>query len=95
MRLEGKAALVTGSSGGIGHGIAVRLAREGASVVVNYRSNEQGAEDALAMIRPLLVSGARAVAIQADTSDRLEGERLLRFAAPDAANHDVAFTTSG
>ena len=95
MRLEGKAALVTGSSGGIGHGIAVRLAREGASVVVNYRSNEQGAEDALAMIRPLLVSGARAVAIQADTSDRLEGERLVRESVEQLGHLDVLVNNAG
>ncbi len=50
-RLEGKVALVTGSSGGIGQGIAVRLAAEGAKVVVNYRSNPQGAEETLEKIK--------------------------------------------
>ncbi|WP_341739354.1 glucose 1-dehydrogenase [Microcoleus sp. CAWBG640] len=50
-RLEGKVALVTGSSGGIGQGIAIRLAAEGAKVVVNYRSNPQGAEETLAQIQ--------------------------------------------
>jgi glucose 1-dehydrogenase len=39
MKLDGKVALVTGSSGGIGQGIAIRLTKEGAKVVVNYRSN--------------------------------------------------------
>ena len=51
MKLKGKVALVTGSSGGIGQGIAIRLAKEGAKVVVNYRSNPQGAEETLNAIK--------------------------------------------
>ncbi|MEE3717884.1 glucose 1-dehydrogenase [Tumidithrix elongata RA019] len=51
MKLEGKVALVTGSSGGIGQGIAIRLAQEGASVVVNYRSNPEGAEETLSKVK--------------------------------------------
>ncbi|WP_425216385.1 SDR family NAD(P)-dependent oxidoreductase [Tumidithrix helvetica] len=51
MKLEGKVALVTGSSGGIGQGIAIRLAKEGASVVVNYRSNPEGAEETLSKVK--------------------------------------------
>ncbi|AFY75095.1 dehydrogenase of unknown specificity, short-chain alcohol dehydrogenase like protein [Synechococcus sp. PCC 7502] len=53
MKLNGKVALVTGSSGGIGQGIAVRLAQEGAKVIVNYRSNPQGAEETLKEIKAL------------------------------------------
>jgi glucose 1-dehydrogenase len=51
MKLEGKVALVTGSSQGIGQAIAVRLAREGADIVINYRSNPEGAEDTLAKVQ--------------------------------------------
>jgi glucose 1-dehydrogenase len=47
MRLEGKVALVTGSSQGIGQAIAIRLAQEGASIVINYRSHPEGAEETL------------------------------------------------
>lgn len=47
MRLEGKTALVTGSSQGIGQAIAIRLAAEGAKVVINYRSHPEGAEETL------------------------------------------------
>jgi len=50
-KLDGKVALVTGSSGGIGQGIAIRMAQEGAKVVVNYRSNPQGAEETLSAIK--------------------------------------------
>jgi NAD(P)-dependent dehydrogenase (short-subunit alcohol dehydrogenase family) len=47
-RLLGRKALVTGSSKGIGRGIAIRLAQEGADVVINYNSDPRGAEEALA-----------------------------------------------
>jgi glucose 1-dehydrogenase len=47
MKLEGKVALVTGSSRGIGQAIAIRLADEGAQVVINYRSHPKGAEETL------------------------------------------------
>jgi glucose 1-dehydrogenase len=53
MKLNGKVALVTGSSGGIGQGIAIRLAEDGAKVVVNYRSNPEGAEQTLAAINKI------------------------------------------
>jgi glucose 1-dehydrogenase len=53
MKLNGKVALVTGSSGGIGQGIAIRLAQEGAKVVVNYRSNPEGAEQTLKAIKAI------------------------------------------
>lgn len=47
MKLDGKVALVTGSSSGIGQAIAIRLASEGAQVVINYRSSPEGAEETL------------------------------------------------
>jgi glucose 1-dehydrogenase len=53
MKLDGKVALVTGSSQGIGQGIVLRLAQEGASVVINYRSNPDGAEDTLAKVEAI------------------------------------------
>jgi glucose 1-dehydrogenase len=51
MRLDGKVALVTGSSQGIGQGIVLRLAQEGANVVINYRSHPEGAEETLAKVQ--------------------------------------------
>lgn len=50
MNLEGKVALVTGSSQGIGQGIVLRLAQAGANVVINYRSHPEGAEETLAKV---------------------------------------------
>lgn len=51
MKLAGKVALVTGSSQGIGQAIAIRLAQEGARVVINYRSNPAGAEETLSKVQ--------------------------------------------
>jgi glucose 1-dehydrogenase len=51
MKLAGKVALVTGSSQGIGQAIAVRLAQEGADIIINYRSNPEGAEETLAKVQ--------------------------------------------
>ena len=65
MKLTGKVALVTGSSQGIGQAIAVRLAQEGADVVVNYHSHPEEAEAVKASIEGL---GRRSVAVGADLS---------------------------
>ncbi|WP_459193951.1 beta-ketoacyl-ACP reductase [Halosimplex sp. J119] len=66
MNLEGQTCLVTGSSRGIGKGIAVDLADRGADVVVNYRSSAAEAE---AVVESIEDSGGTAIAAQADVSD--------------------------
>ena len=63
--LNGKVALVTGSSRGIGKGIALSLARAGADVVVNYVGSEEAANDVAAQIREM---GRRALVVRADVS---------------------------
>ncbi|WP_287264148.1 SDR family NAD(P)-dependent oxidoreductase, partial [Mesorhizobium sp.] len=72
--LEGKIALVTGSSRGIGRAIAEGLAAHGAAVVVNYVGNEKAAQEAVAAIRE---NGGKAVAIQADISSVSDIRRLF------------------
>lgn len=74
--LEGKVALVTGAGRGIGRGVALELARRGASVVVNYVSSEGPAQEVVQQIEALN-NGARAVAIRADVSKVAEIERLF------------------
>ncbi len=79
-RLAGQNALVTGASRGIGRGIAIELAREGANVAVNYRRDGAAASDTVAAIEAL---GGTALAIQADVSDwqavRQMTDEALRF----------------
>jgi 3-oxoacyl-[acyl-carrier protein] reductase len=81
--LEGKLALVTGASRGIGRAIAAELARAGASVVVGYRS---GAEEAEALATEI---GGRAV--QADVSDPAEAARLV----DEAGDLDILVNNAG
>ena len=65
MRLKGKQALITGSSRGIGQGIALKLAQEGATIAVHYYRNHEAAADTLAQIREI---GSDGIIIQADVS---------------------------
>ena len=71
---SGRVALVTGSSRGIGRAIALRLARGGADVVVNYRKREAEAQDTVAAIE---AEGVRAVPVQANMAEPAEIERLF------------------
>src|SRR5438034_8488552 len=72
--LAGKIALVTGSGQGIGRATAQRLARDGADIVINYRSNANAAAEAKASIEAL---GRRCIAIQANVSQEEEVNRLF------------------
>lgn len=80
MRFEGKVALVTGASNGIGRGIAEAFARDGADVVINYHRDRAGAEQTA---RAVTDTGRRALIVQADVGD--EGAVLAMFEAVDQA----------
>jgi glucose 1-dehydrogenase len=92
MSLKGRNVLVTGSSKGIGRGIAVRLAREGANVVVNYNSDPQGAEEAVADTMAL---GVRGVAIQADLGSVDSIRRLVEQSIAALGSLDVLVNNAG
>jgi NAD(P)-dependent dehydrogenase (short-subunit alcohol dehydrogenase family) len=72
--LEGRVALVTGASRGIGRAIALEIARHGAAVAVNYLSSQEMAESAVAEIE---TQGGRAVAFRADVADAAQCQRLM------------------
>jgi len=91
-RLSGRKVLVTGSSKGIGRGIAVRLAREGADVVINYNSDPQGAETALAEIRAL---GRRGEMIRANLGSVSDVQRLVADSAAALGGLDVLVNNAG
>lgn len=73
-RLEGKVAIITGASRGIGKGVALELAARGASIVVNYNSSASAAKAVVEEIEKL---GSRAVAIKADVSSFPDIEKLF------------------
>ncbi len=92
MKLSGKVALVTGGSKGIGAGIATRLAREGASVAVNYRTSPDGANEVVAEIQK---AGGRAVAIRADVRELDDIGRLVAETVRQFGRIDVLVNNAG
>jgi len=92
LRLEGKKALVTGSSGGIGEAVAIRYAEEGADVIVNYRSNPEGARRTVEAIKAL---GRIGVAIQADLSKIAEVQKLVDESIKALGHLDILVNNAG
>jgi len=91
MKLSGKSALVTGSSSGIGAAIAVRLAQEGADIVIHYRGDEDGAKETLKRVKG---AGRRGCIVRADVA-RLPDIRRLVAKAFDFAPLDILVNNAG
>jgi 3-oxoacyl-[acyl-carrier protein] reductase len=89
---RGKAALVTGSSRGIGRAIAERLAADGAAVVINYARNKQPAQ---ATVNKIVEGGGKAVAIGADISKPAEVRRMFSEAENAIGSLDIVVANAG
>ena len=92
MRLAGRVAIVSGGSRGIGTGIAKCMAREGASVVVNYFKSEGPAHD---VVRDIEAAGGTAVAIKADVGDYGEVEAMVDETVSKFGKLDIMVANAG
>jgi 3-oxoacyl-[acyl-carrier protein] reductase len=91
-KLTGKVGIVTGASKGIGAGIAKYLAGEGASVVVNYASSREGAEQ---VVNEITTEGGKAIAVQGDVSKKKDLERLFAETKKAFGRLDILVNNAG
>ncbi|UBF29322.1 glucose 1-dehydrogenase [Kovacikia minuta CCNUW1] len=91
-KLAGKVAIVTGSSGGIGQGIAERLAQDGASVVIDYHTHPQGAEETLSVVES---AGSKGLIVQADLSVVSDIQKLVSATIDHFGKVDVLVNNAG
>jgi 3-oxoacyl-[acyl-carrier protein] reductase len=91
-RAEGRVALVTGGSRGIGKAIALRLAEEGADVAVNYRRDADAAEQVVAAVR---AEGRRAAAFQASVDDPDADAQMVRRVLAEFGKVDILVHSAG
>ncbi|WP_392530909.1 glucose 1-dehydrogenase [Nostoc sp. C117] len=92
MKLQGKIALVTGSSQGIGQAIAVRLAQEGADIVIDYRSHEEGAQETLSKVESIGRSG---FIVKADLGVVSEVRQLIQSGIEHFGKLDILVNNAG
>ena len=90
--LAGKVALVTGAAKRIGRSVALRLASEGANVIVNYRNSKGDADQVVAEIAAM---GRRAVAIQADVAKRADVTAMFAAVEKDFGRLDILINNAG
>jgi glucose 1-dehydrogenase len=92
MKLTGKKALVTGSNQGIGQAIALRLAEEGADLIIDYVTHPETAEETVQTIRKL---GRRAVAVQGDISKVADTQRMIAESVEALGGLDILVNNAG
>jgi 3-oxoacyl-[acyl-carrier protein] reductase len=91
-KLDGKVAVVTGASKGIGAGIAKHLAAEGAAVVVNYSSSKSGADK---VVDEITKRGGKAMAVQADVAKKKDIDRLFAETKKTFGRLDILVNNAG
>ncbi len=91
-KLEGKVAVVTGASKGIGAGIAKELAAQGASVVVNYSSSKKGAD---IVVEQITKAGGKAIAVGANVANKAEIENLFAQTKKAYGHVDILVNNAG
>jgi NAD(P)-dependent dehydrogenase (short-subunit alcohol dehydrogenase family) len=91
-RLEGKTALVTGASRGIGRAIAIELATEGAKVAVNYASSDAAAQAVAAEIQQL---GTECLLVKANLADSKEARAMVKQVAEHFGHLDILVNNAG
>lgn len=92
MRLAGKAAVVTGSSRGVGRNVALAYAAEGADVLINYSSSEGPAQELVEQIRSM---GRKSVAVKADVASKAEVENMMTKAKEAFGRLDILVNNAG
>lgn len=92
LSLEGRIAVVTGASRGIGKSIALQLAGRGAAVVINYNHSTQAAEE---IVDQISTSGGKAVAFQADVSQMEQAQALVKAAVDGLGGLDILVNNAG
>ncbi|WP_278343106.1 SDR family NAD(P)-dependent oxidoreductase, partial [Parageobacillus thermoglucosidasius] len=90
--LQGKVALVTGASRGIGRAIALELARQGAKIAVNYAGSEAKANEVVGEIKNM---GGEAFAIQADVADAQAVEQMVKTVLERFERIDILVNNAG
>jgi 3-oxoacyl-[acyl-carrier protein] reductase len=91
-KLNGKVALITGASKGIGAGIAKAYAKEGAAVVVNYASSREGADQ---VVQEIKAAGGKAVAIQGNVDNSADVKRLFEETIKAFGKLDILVNNAG
>lgn len=92
MRFEGKVAVVTGASRGIGRAIALELGQESARVVVNYNQNADAAQEVVDAIKK---HGGEALAVQADVGQYAQAEAMIKGAIEDYGDLHILVNNAG
>jgi 3-oxoacyl-[acyl-carrier protein] reductase len=92
MRLSGRAAVVTGSSRGVGRNVALAFAKEGADVLVNYTSSEGPAQE---VVNEITGMGRKSVAVRADVSSKADVEKMIDTAAESFGRLDIIVNNAG